>query len=148
MGDIAATLHGIMRKGRLRLSEAEIALFEAWPGVVGEAIAAASVPERIEGDVLTVLVGDAAWTAQLRLMKQDIIDKLHAAGRPVRDIRFRTGAMPGSRARQAARPRRRGPIPPEQRDEIRRIVSTVEDETLRGLIEQVLVLAAEHNAAR
>jgi predicted nucleic acid-binding Zn ribbon protein len=52
------------------------ALFDDWPGVVGEAIASASRPLALEGGRLVVAVSDGGWASQLRWMENDLLAKV------------------------------------------------------------------------
>jgi len=68
-----------------------------WRDTVGPDVAAHTVPEAIRGGVLHVVVDDPVrahnYSACLRReLIARINDKLD--GRPVRDVRFRTGALP------------------------------------------------------
>jgi predicted nucleic acid-binding Zn ribbon protein len=62
-----------------------------WEALVGEQIARAATPQRMENGILFVGVRTAPWRAELTMRRREIIDKInHALGkRVVSDIRFR-----------------------------------------------------------
>lgn len=56
-------------------------LLGRWPSLVGEVVAAHSVPERYADGVITVRTDSTAWASQLRLMTPMLVAKLnHALG--------------------------------------------------------------------
>lgn len=61
-------------KWTVELGEAE--LFEKWAEVVGTDTAAKSTPEGLHDGVLTVRCSSTAWATQLRLMQDEIVQKL------------------------------------------------------------------------
>jgi predicted nucleic acid-binding Zn ribbon protein len=75
---------GIQRK----LKEYDAVRF--WDDIVGEHIAKAAVPVRIQQGVLVVRVKTSAWRNELTLQKKMLIERLNAAlgERVVKDIRF------------------------------------------------------------
>lgn len=70
-------------------------VFELWPKVVEEKVAAVSEPVRISGKTLTVAVKSSVWAHQLSLLKETIIAKLNGSlGRKmVTDLRFKVGEV-------------------------------------------------------
>jgi predicted nucleic acid-binding Zn ribbon protein len=58
-----------------KISQAD--LFSNWRNVVGDDSAAASYPEEIKGEVLNVRCRSTAWATQLRLLDQQILEKLN-----------------------------------------------------------------------
>jgi predicted nucleic acid-binding Zn ribbon protein len=72
-----------------RLKEYEV--LEIWAAVVGERIAAVTIPQRIDDGRLFVAVLRAPWRNELLYLKSQLIDKLNAAmsGVIVKDIIFR-----------------------------------------------------------
>ena len=72
--------------GKLRAQRA----VTEWADIVGPAIAAHAVAEKISGGVLQVRVDDAVWRAELHLRREEICAKVNArAGEEiVRDIRL------------------------------------------------------------
>jgi predicted nucleic acid-binding Zn ribbon protein len=51
----------------------------AWPGAVGEVIAAEAVPTACHGGVLTVTCRSSVWAQELDLMAPDLVAKVNAA---------------------------------------------------------------------
>jgi predicted nucleic acid-binding Zn ribbon protein len=75
---------GIQRK----LKEYDAVRF--WSDIVGEHIAKATEPVRIQQGVLVVKVKTSAWRNELTLQKKMLVERLNAAlgERVVKDIRF------------------------------------------------------------
>ena len=68
---------------------------EAWPGVVGPAVAAAARPLVVTSDgTLIVAVRSSAWMNELSLMERDLLDALNRANpsAPLTKIRWQIGA--------------------------------------------------------
>ena len=68
----------------------EADLFNRWAELVGEANAAASVPEKLERGLLTVRCKSTAWATQLKLLKPQVLKTLQEAfpNLELVDIRF------------------------------------------------------------
>ena len=69
---------------------------EAWPAVVGRAIAAEAEPVAERGGSLTVRCRSAAWAHELSLLGPDLVARLNAALEPsgpgpLREVRASTG---------------------------------------------------------
>jgi hypothetical protein len=75
-------------------------LAKAWPDIVGERLALATTPVRLEHGVLTVGVSSGPWGAQARFLQEEIRVRADAAlgGDKVRAIQIvvRPGEPPGS----------------------------------------------------
>ena len=68
---------------------------EAWPGVVGPAVAAAARPVAVMADgTLIVAVRSSAWMNELSLMERDLLEALNRANpsAPLSKIRWQIGA--------------------------------------------------------
>lgn len=67
---------------------------EAWPGVVGPAVAAAARPLAVMADgTLIVAVRSSAWMNELSLMERDLLEALNRANpkAPLSRIRWQIG---------------------------------------------------------
>jgi predicted nucleic acid-binding Zn ribbon protein len=67
---------------------------EAWPGVVGPAVAAAARPLSVMADgTLIVAVRSSAWMNELSLMERDLLDALNRVNpkAPLLRIRWQIG---------------------------------------------------------
>lgn len=53
-------------------------IFNRWPELVGEAVAAQSRPVAMKGTTLVVAVSDPAWATQLRFLEHDLVQRLRA----------------------------------------------------------------------
>jgi predicted nucleic acid-binding Zn ribbon protein len=67
------------------------ALQRAWPGAVGEVIAAQAHPSAERDGVVTVTCSSSVWAQELTLMGPDLVTRLNAAlgGENVRELRCR-----------------------------------------------------------
>ncbi len=79
MEKIESVLKRIFTEGPLKGSSAEIALFSAWPEVVGPKITARARPASLSRGVLRVAVSDSGWLMTLNFMKGEILKKLTRA---------------------------------------------------------------------
>jgi len=65
-------------------------VFQLWPKIVGDDIAARTAPHVIRGTVLWVRITDSVWMQQLHLMKPLLLEKINSRlqGAIVSDLRF------------------------------------------------------------
>ena len=65
-------------------------LVQAWPEVVGEAVAAHTSPRWVRDGVLSLAVDDPVWAAQLRWLEADLLARVAEVTGPdvVREIRL------------------------------------------------------------
>jgi predicted nucleic acid-binding Zn ribbon protein len=65
-------------------------LVQAWPDVVGEAVAAHTSPRWVRDGVLSLAVDDPVWAAQLRWLETDLLARVAEVTGPdvVREIRL------------------------------------------------------------
>jgi hypothetical protein len=93
---VGALIDSVM--GRLGYRKRAPALFAmaVWDQAVGGTVARHAVPERVDRDVLHVVVDGAAWADELRWMESALVAQLNAAcGRTaVSRLRFRIGTLP------------------------------------------------------
>jgi len=73
MGD---ALDRVVRRLGGASADATTGLFERWPELVGEGVAASSRPLSIRGNVLMVAVDDPAWATQLRFLEAELLRRL------------------------------------------------------------------------
>ena len=71
----------------------------AWGEVVGPAIAAEAQPVAERAGTIVVACRSAPWASELELLAPDLLEKLNdvlddPAGRPVRALRAKVGALP------------------------------------------------------
>jgi predicted nucleic acid-binding Zn ribbon protein len=66
-------------------------IFNRWEEIVGPAIAAVTVPERIASGTIIVAVKNAAWRYELTMRKSEILHKIRqeTGGYEVKDIQWR-----------------------------------------------------------
>lgn len=122
---------------RLGYQKRASALFamSAWADAVGTTVALHAVPDRVEQDVLHVVVDGAPWANELRWMESALVAQLNGAcGRTVVSrLRFRIGTLPRQvgdlRDMQVGRTERAIPLP-EMRERARSLASGVQDAAL------------------
>jgi hypothetical protein len=110
----------------------------AWPGVVGDSIAANSWPARLGRDgTLHVTVSSSPWAFELAQLELEIAARLaHALGEEVpRRLRFAPGPVPEARVANVRKQEQFSPVPsPEDREQAAKIAAPVRDLELRELI--------------
>lgn len=74
-----ASIDGILKDFRWEAQMAEAELFAHWAEVIGETNAEASQPEAVINGTLTIRCKSTAWATQLRLMQEQILEKIHEA---------------------------------------------------------------------
>ena len=73
-------------------------VFGRWVDAVGENVADHVRPVRLDQQVLTVEVDEAAWATQVKFLSATIIRRLHeVAGVEVERVEVRVGPPPGQR---------------------------------------------------
>jgi hypothetical protein len=115
-------------------------LVEAWPGVVGEAIAQNAWPARLGRDgVLHVSVSSSSWAFELTQLSTELEGRLRDAlgnDAPVR-LRFAVGPLPEApAASEDEQAQMKLPPSPAARAEAERLATPIEDEELRKLVAQ------------
>ena len=67
-------------------------LFDSWPSLVGEAVAAHARPQSLHHGILVVVVDDPVWVTQLRWLEADLLARLADAvgAGVVTEVRIRT----------------------------------------------------------
>ena len=73
---VGSSLDAVARHLGVVNAAALTAVFSAWGELVGEAVAAHSVPAELHGGRLTVGVDDPAWATQLRWLTPDVLGRL------------------------------------------------------------------------
>ena len=90
MRNLGASLPGTMRS-----------VFDAWPDLVGEQVAAHAAPTSLRDGVLVVTVADPAWATQLRFLGAELVTKIAERFGPEEvtsvEVRVRSPRRPGSR---------------------------------------------------
>jgi hypothetical protein len=121
----------------------------AWPGAVGDGIAANAWPARITRDgTLHVNTSSSTWAFELTQLREKIAESLTEALGPIAPTAFRFA--PGPIPEAVAEPvkvdaRTVSKVPTELQEEGRRMAAGIEDESLR---EAVAAAAAASLAAR
>jgi predicted nucleic acid-binding Zn ribbon protein len=84
-GAVAALVDGLAPASGLA------GLQRAWPGAVGDVIAAQAHPSAERDGVVTVTCSSSVWAQELTLMGPELTGRLNAAlgGENVRELRFR-----------------------------------------------------------
>ncbi len=104
-----------------------------WEAAVGTRIAARAKPTRLQNGVLYVTAATSAWSNELSLLCEPILQNLRKNGLEVRELRFRVGAIePPLRPR---RPVKVAPPPAKLDAALTNALGHVEDDGLRASIE-------------
>jgi hypothetical protein len=115
-------------------------LVAAWPGAVGETVAANAWPARLARDgTLHVAAASSTWAFELQQLEREIVERLRAtldAGAPAR-LRFTPGPLP----ELPPAPQPSSPNPPsepslEQAREAHEWAATIASEELRKSVEK------------
>jgi len=126
--------------GRFGTAGAMTDVVAAWPGAVGETIAANAWPARFARDgTLHVAASSSAWAFELGQLETEILPRLRGAlGKSApRRLRFAPGPLP--EAVPAASERQRPPLPEpslEHAREARSWAAVIESEELRKTVEK------------
>jgi len=115
-------------------------VIDAWPGLVGEQVAANAWPARFARDgTLLVSTSSSAWAFELGQLEGEILPRLRAAlGKDApKKLRFAPGPLPDRREPASARPRPAPPRPtPEQAREAHELAAAITSEELRKSVEK------------
>jgi predicted nucleic acid-binding Zn ribbon protein len=87
---VGEALQQFLQRSGLNDRIEEAAVVPEWPGLVGEAISAATTPMAVNNGTLFVSVRSSAWMMELKLMEAEILRRLNAGrkhGR-IEKIRF------------------------------------------------------------
>ena len=90
-GPLGGALRRFLKQAGLARRVEQAAAVEAWPRVVGPAVAAATTPLSVGADgTLLVGVRSSAWMNELSLMERDLLEALNRANpaAPIRRIRW------------------------------------------------------------
>lgn len=122
----------------LRLDETvrSMRAMRAFDAVVGKKIRARARAERLRGRTLVVRVASSAWSQELHVLRESILERLHATpgGESVEELRFQVGdveALPTWSAPvdvPKAAPRHADTAPP---DDLRAAIEQIPDPELR-----------------
>ena len=87
---VADSLTGLLNQFSWDSDLAKAELFNAWPNIVGEQNALNSTPEELQNGQLLVRCKSTAWATQLRLMQNQILERISAdfSDAKVTSIRF------------------------------------------------------------
>jgi len=85
-------------KGRLRIGDniQRYKIWDLWPDIVGNEVAAHARPARWYGKTLVVRVEHPAWIAELSFLKPQMIEKIRSTvpKASLKDIRYEVGTLP------------------------------------------------------
>ncbi|ACD96159.1 DUF721 domain-containing protein [Trichlorobacter lovleyi] len=118
----------------------DLVVWQSWDRAVGEAIARRARPLRLVGGVLTVVVSSGPWMQQLSFMKAELRDRVNSllGEERVREIVLKAGRI--SRDPEEDKEVRPAPKPlsPQQLEQIRLQVSSVDDVELRQALQGLM----------
>jgi hypothetical protein len=126
--------------GRFGSAGAMADVVDAWPGAVGETIAANAWPARLARDgTLHVSAGSSAWAFELQQLEGEILPRLQEAigGDAPRRLKFAPGPLPEAAAQPPDALREPPPEPsPEQSALARELAAGIASEDLRKSVEK------------
>ena len=110
-------------------------LASAWHSAVGDTVASAAMPIKVEGVNLLVGVNDQMWLSELTYMKDEIIERLAAEGLNVEGVRFVFRKAPPKKIKPIFRPRE---ITEKEKRTVKNLCAVIKDEKLRQSAEKAL----------
>jgi predicted nucleic acid-binding Zn ribbon protein len=126
--------------GRFGSAGAMADVVDAWPGAVGETIAANAWPARLARDgTLHVSAGSSAWDFELQQLEGEILPRLREAvgGDVPRRLKFAPGTLPEAATPSPDALRVPSPEPsPEQSALARELTAGIASEDLRKSVEK------------
>jgi predicted nucleic acid-binding Zn ribbon protein len=127
-------------------------IVDAWPGVVGDAIARNAWPARVGRDgTLHVATSSSAWAFELGLLEADIRGRLsrELGGDAPTGLRFAPGRLPEPPSATRDPRRTQGPKPSfRDRKEGDRLAAPIDDENLRKLVAKAAAASLARSAKR
>ena len=123
----------------------ELGVFEVWDELMGEEIRKNAQPVSVNKGRLIVSVRNSMWLNELGFSRPKIKSKLNRElGKgTITDITFRIGSIPEKKAEEAEVKQSRKAPDPKSIEQIKRMVSSIEDERLRELLKNWLAAVAE-----
>ncbi len=116
---------------------------EEWRSLVGPKIANRTRVGRLHRGVLTLYVATAAWSTELSFLKAELVRKLNASGREVKNLRFVVDQIAPPKARPYQKVTENSPVQELPAELVARL-QAVEDPNLRAAIAQ----AARHSLSK
>lgn len=88
---LGAILNNLLPNAKWHEKRKQYSLFAQWEGIVGATIAKQAFPERWLKNTLVVGVKDSCWLQELRMMENEIVEKIRRAQPEVKiqEIRWR-----------------------------------------------------------
>jgi len=125
----------------------QVLLPRLWREAVGEVFARESCPSMLVGGVLQVSVSNSNWLHEMRFMKAQILERLHALlpDTPISDIRFKVAPVPRAQAAVDIEPLPE--LSPGEQLHISEQAACIRDEELRGAFEGAMTAHARNKKA-
>jgi hypothetical protein len=131
-------LKDLFRKKQWEVKLELYSVFETWPQLVGDVIAARTCPHLIRGTVLWVNVSDSVWMQQLHLQKMELLDKINCSlpgKEKISDIRFQLNTSAGQQKVAGNHNEKKvelRPVDPDELKSFQRLVSSIGDDEIKG----------------
>ncbi len=68
---------GMMNEFGLEEKAHKYSILTSWPEIVGESVAAVTIPMKLDRGVLQIKVANAVWKYELTMRKSEILRKIH-----------------------------------------------------------------------
>jgi hypothetical protein len=149
------SIHSILEK-TLKALEIDVSLktysiMSAWKEIVGEPVAFHSQPCSIRNQILFIEVSHPTWMQQLQFLKPTLLEKInHFLGESlIRDIRFRLGKISPTLPAPSKTPLiEHENLDKVTLDQIEHIVQTIDDESIKRGLREVLMKCAKLERSR
>ncbi len=129
----------LARAGENRFAKTSLAVPpRVWNDAVGLRVAERARPETLERGVLVIRVATSVWAHELSLLSGTILERLRKEGIEVRELRFKTAPIDAPVRPIETRVDRYVPPPVAVPTEVIPLLANIDDEELRGLLENAL----------
>jgi hypothetical protein len=144
MHTLKEVIWGFIKENPELSKQVLVNLDDYWKNAMGEVIASVSYPDYLKDNKLVVIVKNAVWLSQLKLMKMDILEKLKRNDSiTIDDIEFKIEKKKRrsdtSNKKQQEMRSNKIVIDPEIEDKINKSLEIIKDEEIKKLLKSIFV---------
>jgi len=144
MHTLKEVIWGFIKENPELSKQVLVNLDDYWKNAMGEVIASVSYPDYLKDNKLVVIVKNAVWLSQLKLMKMDILEKLKRNDSiTIDDIEFKIEKKKRrpdtSNKKQLEMRSNKIVIDPEIEDKINKSLEIIKDEEIKKLLKSIFV---------